>query len=150
MSSASKTPANHCAPSTRRTTSGWRSGDSSVAHDDEIGVTAFDPDPDGRQIGRTANTRRVRPRSIASAVHLQVTGLTNGHDPSPSGGVPCRMTSHNGHVTAVYVIRGAMVTSLEAFWAEMSEAVNGPGGYFGRNLDALDDCLGGGFGTPDD
>ena len=29
-------------------------------------------------------------------------------------------------------------------------AVNGPGGYFGRNLDALNDCLRGGFGTPDD
>ncbi|MGW0802654.1 barstar family protein [Nonomuraea sp. NPDC002799] len=29
----------------------------------------------------------------------------------------------------------------------MGEAINGPGGYFGRNLDALDDCLRGGFGA---
>ena len=28
--------------------------------------------------------------------------------------------------------------------------MNGPGGDFGRNLDALADCLRGGFGTPDD
>ncbi len=32
----------------------------------------------------------------------------------------------------------------------MGEAVNGPGGYFGRNLDAFADCHSGGFGTPDD
>ncbi|MGR7001821.1 barstar family protein [Yinghuangia aomiensis] len=28
----------------------------------------------------------------------------------------------------------------------LGETVNGPGGYFGGNLDALDDCLGGTFG----
>ncbi|WP_258050236.1 barstar family protein [Streptomyces finlayi] len=28
--------------------------------------------------------------------------------------------------------------------------MNGPGGYFGRNLDAFADCLSGGTGTPDD
>ncbi|MEV0401811.1 barstar family protein [Actinoallomurus sp. NPDC050550] len=27
--------------------------------------------------------------------------------------------------------------------APSGEAINGPGGYFGWNLDALDDCLGG-------
>jgi hypothetical protein len=40
--------------------------------------------------------------------------------------------------------------SLEDFWLVMGEAVNGPGGYFGRNLDGFNDCLGGGFGTPED
>ena len=29
-------------------------------------------------------------------------------------------------------------------------AVNGPDGYFGNDLDALTDCLRGGFGTPED
>ena len=48
------------------------------------------------------------------------------------------------------MIEGAQVTSLERFWDVIGEAVNGPGGYFGRNLDALADCLGGGFGTPDE
>jgi RNAse (barnase) inhibitor barstar len=32
---------------------------------------------------------------------------------------------------------------------KIGSAVNGPGGYFGRNLDALADCLRGGFGTPE-
>jgi RNAse (barnase) inhibitor barstar len=53
-------------------------------------------------------------------------------------------------VTTTYVIDGAEVTDLESFWTVIGEAVNGPGGYFGRNLDALADCLGGGMGTPDD
>lgn len=51
-------------------------------------------------------------------------------------------------MTATYVIPGAEVTGLERFWQVMGEAVNGPDGYFGRNLDAFADCLGGGFGTP--
>lgn len=29
----------------------------------------------------------------------------------------------------------------------MGEAFNGPSGYFGANLDALGDCLGGGYGA---
>lgn len=42
------------------------------------------------------------------------------------------------------------VGSLEDFWVVMGEAVSGPGGYFGRNLDAFNDCLRGGFGAPED
>ncbi|MDK0523001.1 barstar family protein [Streptomyces sp. ML-6] len=53
-------------------------------------------------------------------------------------------------MTVTYVIEGSRVTGLERFWEVIGEAVNGPGGYFGRNLDALADCLGGGMGTPDD
>lgn len=48
------------------------------------------------------------------------------------------------------MIDGAEVTDLDAFWRVIGEAVNGPGGYFGRNLDAFADCLSGGMGTPDD
>ncbi|MER5965391.1 barstar family protein [Streptomyces sp. NPDC002057] len=33
------------------------------------------------------------------------------------------------------------------FYCAIGEAVNGPGGYFGWNLDALDDCLIGGWGA---
>jgi RNAse (barnase) inhibitor barstar len=50
----------------------------------------------------------------------------------------------------VYVIRGERVKSLEDFYREIGEAINGPGGYFGTNLDALWDCLRGGFGTPEE
>ncbi|MFJ8075990.1 barstar family protein [Streptomyces sp. NPDC096176] len=53
-------------------------------------------------------------------------------------------------MTTTFVIDGAEVTALDSFWKAIGEAVNGPGGYFGRNLDALADCLGGGYGTPDD
>ncbi|MFD9598902.1 barstar family protein [Streptomyces sp. NPDC057908] len=53
-------------------------------------------------------------------------------------------------MTVTYVIDGSRVTGLEQFWNVIGEAVNGPGGYFGRNFDALADCLSGGMGTPDD
>jgi RNAse (barnase) inhibitor barstar len=47
-------------------------------------------------------------------------------------------------------IDGRKINSLNDFYREVGAAVNGPGGYFGRNLDALADCLRGGFGTPED
>ena len=53
-------------------------------------------------------------------------------------------------MTVRYVIDGRRTQTLEGFFAAAGEAVNGPGGYFGTNLDALGDCLTGGFGTPDD
>lgn len=53
-------------------------------------------------------------------------------------------------MTVQYVIDGAVTRTLEGFYAAVGEAVNGPGGYFGTNLDALSDCLTGGFGTPED
>jgi RNAse (barnase) inhibitor barstar len=53
-------------------------------------------------------------------------------------------------MTVTYVIDGAEVTGLDRFWQVIGAAVNGPGGYFGRNLDSLADCLRGGYGTPDD
>ncbi|KIF70351.1 barnase inhibitor [Streptomyces sp. AcH 505] len=53
-------------------------------------------------------------------------------------------------MTVTYVIDGAEVTDLQRFWQAIGAAVNGPGGYFGSNLDAFADCLSGGYGTPDD
>jgi RNAse (barnase) inhibitor barstar len=49
----------------------------------------------------------------------------------------------------VYALSGERIHSLDDFWTVIGEAINGPGGYFGRNLDAFADCLGGGFGTPE-
>jgi RNAse (barnase) inhibitor barstar len=49
-----------------------------------------------------------------------------------------------------YRIDGSRISSPPDFYAEIGRAVNGDGGYFGSNLDALADCLRGGFGTPDD
>ncbi|GAA2060478.1 barstar family protein [Williamsia deligens] len=49
-----------------------------------------------------------------------------------------------------YRIDGAAVSSMQDFYDEIGRAVGGPGGYFGTNLDALADCLRGGYGTPAD
>ncbi|MEU9506006.1 barstar family protein [Micromonospora sp. NPDC048170] len=46
-----------------------------------------------------------------------------------------------------YDLDGRFVTDIEGFYCAIGEAINGPGGYFGWNLDALDDCLGGRFGA---
>ncbi|MET7397877.1 barstar family protein [Dactylosporangium sp. NPDC005572] len=48
---------------------------------------------------------------------------------------------------ATYDLDGRFVTDVEGFYCAIGEAVNGPGGYFGWNLDALDDCFGGNFGA---
>jgi RNAse (barnase) inhibitor barstar len=53
-------------------------------------------------------------------------------------------------VPVIFRIDGRKIKSAKNFYREIGRAVNGPGGYFGRNLDALADCLRGGFGTPED
>ncbi|MEW1905008.1 barstar family protein [Streptomyces sp. NPDC086147] len=45
-----------------------------------------------------------------------------------------------------YALDGRYVTDEPGLYLALGEAVNGPGGYFGGCLDALDDCLGGTFG----
>lgn len=60
-----------------------------------------------------------------------------------------RHFSPNGPpLQAVHEVRidGAKVTNVLTMCCAFGEAVNGPGGSFGRNLDGLDDCLFGGFG----
>jgi hypothetical protein len=46
-----------------------------------------------------------------------------------------------------YDLDGRFVTDIEGFYCAIGEAINGPGGYFGWNLDALDECLRGRFGA---
>ncbi|MDK9495662.1 barstar family protein [Streptomyces katrae] len=53
-------------------------------------------------------------------------------------------------MTTTYVLDGGLIRTLDDFWRVVGEAVNGPGGYFGKNLDAFNDCLRGGYGTPED
>ncbi len=50
----------------------------------------------------------------------------------------------------VYELPGEQIHTLEDFYRIIGEAINGPGGYFGAGLDSFNDCLAGGFGTPDD
>ena len=42
---------------------------------------------------------------------------------------------------------GRYITDYPGFDCAIGEAVNGPGGYFGGDLEALNDCLNGGFGA---
>ncbi|GAA4623311.1 hypothetical protein GCM10023196_019000 [Actinoallomurus vinaceus] len=47
----------------------------------------------------------------------------------------------------VFDLDGRFVTDIEGFYCAVGEAINGPGGYFGWNLDALNDCLRGRWGA---
>ena len=47
----------------------------------------------------------------------------------------------------VGVLDGRDVVDVDAAYCALGEAVNGPGGYYGWNLDAVVDCLRGGWGT---
>jgi RNAse (barnase) inhibitor barstar len=53
-------------------------------------------------------------------------------------------------MTRTFHLDGRKIHDVKDFYREIGRAVNGPGGYFGDNLDALADCLRGGFGTPAD
>ena len=53
-------------------------------------------------------------------------------------------------MTRIIQIDGRKIKTAKDFYREIGRAVNGPDGYFGNNLDALADCLRGGFGTPAD
>lgn len=48
-----------------------------------------------------------------------------------------------------FVLDCAEVIDKSSFFCAVGEAVNGPGGYYGKGLDSMHDCLSGGFGpTP--
>ncbi|WP_053752817.1 barstar family protein [Streptomyces sp. MMG1533] len=47
----------------------------------------------------------------------------------------------------VHHLDGSHITDAPGFFCAMGEAVNGPGGYFGWGLDALNDCLRGRWGA---
>jgi RNAse (barnase) inhibitor barstar len=47
----------------------------------------------------------------------------------------------------VFVLDGRQILDVDSFYCAIGEAVNGPGGYFGWNLDALNDCLRGDWGA---
>ncbi len=49
---------------------------------------------------------------------------------------------------AIYTLEGTRVATLEDFFAEVGRVLI-PGAAWGRNLDAFEDILRGGFGTPD-
>lgn len=52
-------------------------------------------------------------------------------------------------MTKEYVLDGTKITSLENFYEEIGGTLI-PGVWWGENLDAFNDILRGGFGTPDE
>jgi len=45
-----------------------------------------------------------------------------------------------------YHLHSTTITDPRSFYSALGEAVQAPNGYYGSNLDALVDCLRGGFG----
>ncbi|MFE2263029.1 barstar family protein [Streptomyces griseosporeus] len=58
----------------------------------------------------------------------------------------CRRRYETGPAGHTYEMDGRYVTDEPGLFLALGEAVNGPGGYFGGCLEALWDCLRGGFG----
>jgi RNAse (barnase) inhibitor barstar len=58
----------------------------------------------------------------------------------------CRRAHRDRPAGHAYALDGRHITDEPGLYLALGEAVNGPGGYFGGCLDALDDCLGGTFG----
>lgn len=48
---------------------------------------------------------------------------------------------------AIFCIDGSHINDLPGFLCALGEAINGPGGYFGLSMVALEDCLFGAFGV---
>jgi RNAse (barnase) inhibitor barstar len=58
----------------------------------------------------------------------------------------CRRAHSDRPPGHAYELDGRHITDEPGLYLALGEAVNGPGGYFGGCLDALDDCLSGTFG----
>ncbi|MPY58577.1 barstar family protein [Streptomyces spongiae] len=58
----------------------------------------------------------------------------------------CRRARRDRPPGQAYELDGRHLTDEPGLYLALGEAVNGPGGYFGGCLAALDDCLGGTFG----
>ncbi|WP_328467939.1 barstar family protein [Streptomyces sp. NBC_00448] len=58
-----------------------------------------------------------------------------------------RSQNEDDPVGTVHELDGSLITDTTSFYCALGEAVNGPGGYFGWNLAAVNDCLYGRWGT---
>jgi len=114
-------------------TEGWGSADFSP---DGALLAAIGKDGVGQLFDLTAALRE-----------LPQTGPTGPRQPSFERPNASPVADHG---PVIYHLQGTRIADLDAFWVELGAAVNGPGGFFGRSLDGLNDCLRGGFGTPDD
>ncbi|MFJ6406936.1 barstar family protein [Streptomyces hydrogenans] len=105
----------------------------------------FTPAPEGERVWDLIRTGR-----------LNRVGLWHGLAPADrrawlsvalmSGGYR-RQGQSDAPAGRVFTLDGRHIVDEDSFSCALGEAVDGPGGYFGWNLDALDDCLCGGWGA---
>lgn len=106
-----------------------------------------------------SDTRQPRPAGMRGLLDLWFTGrpaepnLWAGYDRTLRhewAGVALahrRFDAPDRAAGTVFDLDGRFITDVEGFYCALGEAINGPGGYFGRNLGALDDCLAGKWGA---
>lgn len=95
-----------------------------------------------------------RPWELIRTGRLDRTGLWQPLDPPGRLAWLSVALRHHAHrdlsdraAGATFTLDGRYVVDEDSFYCALGEAVNGPGGYFGWNLDALDDCLRGRWGA---
>ncbi|QKW08698.1 barstar family protein [Streptomyces sp. NA04227] len=89
------------------------------------------------RLDRPGMWRSFGPKGRLAWLSVALTSRTYRHRESPEDAPPGQ----------VYVLDGTQVVDEDSFYCALGEAVNGPGGYFGWNLSALDDCLRGRWGA---
>jgi RNAse (barnase) inhibitor barstar len=60
---------------------------------------------------------------------------------------PGRQRAADASPGAGFELDGHDITDVPSLYCAIGEAINGPGGYFGADLDGLSDCLSGDFGA---
>lgn len=70
-----------------------------------------------------------------------------GPVPAPGPDQAQRNAAKSEPGPGVFELDGERVQDAAGLYCALGEAVNGPGGYFGADLDSLRDCLRGGFGA---
>ncbi|SNT51948.1 Barstar, RNAse (barnase) inhibitor [Actinacidiphila glaucinigra] len=129
-------------------------------------VTVVDVKPSGRGVGLVDLTVTLwcedalpgaeRAWNLVRTGHLNRTGMWHELAPEDrhawlSVALWSREYQRQGRPDApagqAFTLDGRHIVDRDSFYCAIGEAVNGPGGYFGWNLDALDDCLRGGWGA---
>ncbi|MER7009230.1 barstar family protein [Dactylosporangium sp. NPDC000555] len=109
----------------------------------DLSITAPPPPPGtppswwGEDLGDIVVLAQRPNRTMPQTVDIDLDGFVLAHQ----SGAPDQPAG------TTYDLDGRFVTDIEGFYCAIGEAINGPGGYFGWNLNALDDCLRGSFGA---
>jgi hypothetical protein len=134
---------------------GWLVGSVTASRDSPVGAGLFDVDIAGA--GSTSHPWPTRVREIWDRWYAGAPTERNewaGYDSSlRRHWLLCakadhrRVTRPDRPAGVTYHLDGSFATDLCGCYCALGEAVNGPGGYFGDDLDALDDALRHGHGA---